>query len=706
MSTSPEIKIVLGAQDNASRAIKGVADSLNALAASAIAQQALSGLKNEFDQTIEASNKIQNSLIGVTSVANAFGANAGVARDAAKSLATDGLMSVDDAATSLKNLLSSGFSMPEAIALVNRFKDTAAFGRQSALGFGQAIEGATEGIKNGNSILSDNAGMTKNLSVILQEAGYSAQDLSKATTDSSIRQALYNGIIRETAPQLGDAARLASTYSGEQSKLSTVIFNTQAKMGDMLKMGLGPLLGGMTQWIQNNQETVISMAGAIGTVVAFGATVLALASIVRFVALVMGGPLMLVLTAISAIVGVVAFNAFNRLQKQMLGTGQQFQTSTGQMKQSADSGLGQAAKKAQDLADKLKEIDENVVKANRDFQQSLADIVKSHDQKIADLTKSVDQEKADFSAAQQDKVDSFKQAQDDMAYQHQQQVDSIQRDLETENLKGRFADQQRIADLRVRLAQENSDYERSTGEKLSQYQKDTTNAQEQHNTKLTDLQTQLGQELAFMQQHSNDLRGVRVADALDEIDKLKQSHNDQLKQYEKQKADVVKNAAQTTAGIANQLNGLPSMVDPNMMHGIGDNIGRDMAHAIGHALIQAWADMVNGVGSAIGQAYIDSMTALAKLVIKASPIGAALKAMKVPGFASGVNSFGGGLALVGERGPELVSLPSGSKVTPAAETRQAMAAGGGTTFNIVNYNYNPVDADQMVRKVQWALRNA
>src|SRR6185503_10094051 len=33
-------------------------------------------------------------------------------------------------------------------------------------------------------------------------------------------------------------------------------------------------------------------------------------------------------------------------------------------------------------------------------------------------------------------------------------------------------------------------------------------------------------------------------------------------------------------------------------------------------------------------------------------------AIGIPGFASGVNNFSGGLALVGEQGPELVSLPN------------------------------------------------
>jgi phage-related protein len=38
--------------------------------------------------------------------------------------------------------------------------------------------------------------------------------------------------------------------------------------------------------------------------------------------------------------------------------------------------------------------------------------------------------------------------------------------------------------------------------------------------------------------------------------------------------------------------------------------------------------------------------------------------INIPGLAGGTTSFGGGLAVVGERGPELVNLPRGSSVTP------------------------------------------
>jgi hypothetical protein len=50
-----------------------------------------------------------------------------------------------------------------------------------------------------------------------------------------------------------------------------------------------------------------------------------------------------------------------------------------------------------------------------------------------------------------------------------------------------------------------------------------------------------------------------------------------------------------------------------------------------------------------------------------------------PGFANGVTNFGGGMAVVGERGPELVRLPSGSDVIPNHQI-------GTTVNNNININ--------------------
>ena len=50
--------------------------------------------------------------------------------------------------------------------------------------------------------------------------------------------------------------------------------------------------------------------------------------------------------------------------------------------------------------------------------------------------------------------------------------------------------------------------------------------------------------------------------------------------------------------------------------------------------------------------------------------------------ASGTDSWSGGSTWVGEEGPELVSLPRGSSITPAGEVGE----------NVINYNYITIDA--------------
>lgn len=66
---------------------------------------------------------------------------------------------------------------------------------------------------------------------------------------------------------------------------------------------------------------------------------------------------------------------------------------------------------------------------------------------------------------------------------------------------------------------------------------------------------------------------------------------------------------------------------------------------------------------------------------------AAMATMRnMPGFAGGVSNFAGGMAWVGENGPEPVFLPRGSTVLSNREAKEALSGGGGgMTFNNVTF---------------------
>ena len=59
-------------------------------------------------------------------------------------------------------------------------------------------------------------------------------------------------------------------------------------------------------------------------------------------------------------------------------------------------------------------------------------------------------------------------------------------------------------------------------------------------------------------------------------------------------------------------------------------------------------------------------------------VGAGLDSIPFPMFADGVDNFGGGMAIVGEKGPELLNLPRGSGIVP---NKDLGGVGGGATHN-------------------------
>lgn len=250
------------------------------------ARFAFNTVTDAFGQAITLSSQFNNALIGLNSVAGAFGTNTDAAAAAARSLAADGLMPLSSAALGLKNLLAAGFNLEQSVNLMNAFKDSAAFGRIGALSFGDAVRSATEGVKNGNSILVDNAGVTKNLAQILKEAGHGQGSLGLIASDTAVRMALYNGILGETQAQTGDAAKLTETFSGQMSKLDTQWKMMLANLGDAITQNqtvaaaMGMVSEGfakVTGWLAENgrgfnfvSDTIIAfvrvVAGAVDAV--------------------------------------------------------------------------------------------------------------------------------------------------------------------------------------------------------------------------------------------------------------------------------------------------------------------------------------------------------------------------------------------------------------------------------------------------------
>ena len=204
---------------------------------------------------------------GLEAVANHSGIGIGRAMQEAQRLAADGLLSVGDAAKALQNLLSRGYNLDQAITVINRLKDAAAFNRQANLGLSEAVVTATEGLKSENSVLVDNAGVTKNVAKMWDEYAKSIGTTRDKLTESQKVQAEYTGILKETEAQVGNAAKAAKGLTGSQAELDAKSNELKVTVGTILEpafISLNKTLAETASWFNGLLK---SMSG-VGVTVA------------------------------------------------------------------------------------------------------------------------------------------------------------------------------------------------------------------------------------------------------------------------------------------------------------------------------------------------------------------------------------------------------------------------------------------------------
>ena len=135
--------------------------------------------------------------------------------------------------------------------------------------------------------------------------------------------------------------------------------------------------------------------------------------------------------------------------------------------------------------------------------------------------------------------------------------------------------------------------------------------------------------------------------------------------------------------------------------------GKAMMDALFEGLKSA-AGAVGGVAADIAGAVKDAINDLLNLPLDIGPVKALGKTIIpeitiIPRFAAGTDFAPGGVALVGEEGPELVNLPRGSQVLTASQTRDAVTGGD----VIINQNYfGPTTSAGRLREIDWTLRFA
>ena len=203
---------------------------------------------------IEASNAYTAAMQGLESVSSAKNIGADQMQ-AALAGVTDAFFDTTAAATAYKNLLSRGYTLDQATNTILRLKDAASFGRQANYTLSEAVTTATEGIKNENSILVDNAGVTKNVAKMWEDYAKKIGVTTTSLTQAQKVQAEYEGIMAETAMQAGDLEKLSGTLAGSQAEA--------AAAGKVAWQNFGDAMSGIAGVATEVQTGVVTALGGI-----------------------------------------------------------------------------------------------------------------------------------------------------------------------------------------------------------------------------------------------------------------------------------------------------------------------------------------------------------------------------------------------------------------------------------------------------------
>lgn len=182
----------------------------------------------------KAARELSDSMIGLQSILEGQGRSFSEAKSFIDEYISDGLVPATNATAAYKNLASRGYDDSQIQQVLVALKDASAYGRQASYSMGEAVQSATEGLKNENSILVDNAGVTKNVAKMWDEYAASIGTTANNLTKQQKIQAEVTGILNETRFQTGDAAKVADTLSGRLQQLSFNFNNLKIAVGNIV----------------------------------------------------------------------------------------------------------------------------------------------------------------------------------------------------------------------------------------------------------------------------------------------------------------------------------------------------------------------------------------------------------------------------------------------------------------------------------------
>lgn len=179
---------------------------------------ALAGLVRMVKRFISSAVGAEKQLIALSVISVKTGNTIDSVTAAAVKLSKDGVLGFVGASQAIKNLLSTGASLPIIVANLQAMKDAALANGLASLTAEEAIVRYTQGIKENKSQLTDTAGIMTNISVLLIRAKNNTDDLSvadKLLIEFTKEAGIFSGTLSKSLNTLGGMMQVAKTAANQ-----------------------------------------------------------------------------------------------------------------------------------------------------------------------------------------------------------------------------------------------------------------------------------------------------------------------------------------------------------------------------------------------------------------------------------------------------------------------------------------------------------
>lgn len=506
----------------------------------AVVTQAISSLTSAVGGFIQDAIVMENSLTALSRISQRFGEDADLATQAAKDLASDGLISVATAAEGLQKLMTAGMSLDKAVDLMGAYKDQAAFGRSATLSMDQAVGNLSESFLTESSAIGNLSGQSENYNLILERGAAVLGKKVSQLSEAERAEAKYIGTMQLGALVQGDSEVAATTMGGALSKLKTAQTELSATIGQalapavtMLAQGFTNILGPATEWLKGKMlglqtafivlvsgvqmvlqaigygakamvqaasgdwegavATARSGMGAIQTTIQNAQTKIYEAAVKSY-----GGQMDAVAEATDYAVDKTN-EASQKIMKQMQKETEEFERQMAKRKASQAEQLEDLVRShidkrnslMRDLADENDDFHRSMADRASDFKERMAEMKSSHEDKVNSIRIQLAEENEEYEEAMAERVQNYEDKIADMTASHESKVEQLKRQMDKERVYGEQANNWKLMDLQAALEEENAEYDRKLAQESEKQEQEIAKAQEKHQKKLSDLEAAL-----------------------------------------------------------------------------------------------------------------------------------------------------------------------------------------------------------------------